>query len=70
MFLHGRRGHWTPNNWDEETEEKDILFWETLTNLPKGRGQKKREKSGQADRLGWPPPSPKNVKIFDFDFRL
>ena len=37
--------------------------------------KKKREKSGQADRLGWPPlPLPRsgqeNVKIFDFDFRL
>ena len=39
-----------------------------------GRGKKKLGKSGQADRLGWPPPSPEAVrkmwKIFDFDFRL
>ena len=45
-------------------------------NMEKGRGQKKKLwKSGQADRLGWPPPplprsGQENVKNFDFDFWL
>ena len=35
-------------------------------------GVKKLGKSGQADRLGWPPPSSghKNVKNFDFELWL
>ena len=41
-----------------------------------GKGSKKKTvKSGQADRLGWPPPplprsGQENVKNFDFDFWL